>query len=172
MASKPLSDLYRLVSKRDVKDMIDLARHLSSEYPPLKVDEMSPPLHSGAKVDKIAQSLVPSHYVQDNVTTADGNCLFTAASLALCGCEKLSAELRVCTAIELATNTEYYKNHPVVMKCGLKTEGGKLCEISSIYYTTILSAHSSKVIEKSGFHAAISQEIITTTQNGSYSGLL
>ncbi len=111
MASKPLNDLYRLSSKRDfTKEMVDLARRLSSEYPPLNVNEMSPTLFSGAKVDKIAQSLVPSHYQQDNVktilTTADGNCLFNAASLALCGCEKLSVELRVRTAIELATNTE------------------------------------------------------------------
>ncbi len=128
------------------------------------------------EVDKIAQSLVPSHYQQDNVkailTTADGNCLFNAASLALCGCEKLSVELRVRTAIELATNTEYYKNHPVVMNCGLKTESGKPWAISSIYYATILGTLSSKVFEKSRFHVAILNEIMTTTQNKSFSGLL
>ncbi len=52
MASKPLNDLYRLSSKRDfTNEMVDLARRLSSEYPHLNVNEMSPTLFSGAKVD-------------------------------------------------------------------------------------------------------------------------
>ena len=58
------------------------------------------------------------------------------------------------------------------MNCGLKTESGKPWAISSIYYATILGTLSSKVFEKSGFHAAILNKIMTTTQNKSFSGLL
>ena len=63
----------------------------------------------------VAEKLVPDKYRQENIkpmkTKGDGNCLFNAASIALCGAEKLSAELRMRTINELVENLHFYKSH-------------------------------------------------------------
>ena len=47
-------------------------------------------------------------------TSADGNCLYNACSLALVGDESLAMCLRCLTSIELFTNAEYYASHNVL----------------------------------------------------------
>ena len=47
-------------------------------------------------------------------TTADGNCMFNACSLALIGDESLASCLRPLTSIELYLNAEYYSTHPYI----------------------------------------------------------
>ena len=63
---------------------------------------------SPERVDRLAEDLVPEHYRQVNVkpitTTSDGNCLFNAASLALCGSE---AERRTAVAYDQRTCSKY-----------------------------------------------------------------
>ena len=47
-------------------------------------------------------------------TTGDGNCLYNACSIALCGNESLSCYLRCLTSIELFLNSAYYAKHPII----------------------------------------------------------
>lgn len=44
--------------------------------------------------------------------SGDGNCLFNAVSVALCGAERYADELRVRTVIEMVMNAEKYKSSP------------------------------------------------------------
>lgn len=46
-------------------------------------------------------------------TTGDGNCLYNACSIALCGTEDLAAYLRCLTSIELYVNALFYASHPI-----------------------------------------------------------
>ena len=43
--------------------------------------------------------------------SGDGNCLFSAVSVALVGIESLAYDLRILTAIEIYQNVSYYANH-------------------------------------------------------------
>ena len=173
-SSSSLGDFYRLSSQRNFKDLVELARSLKSLYAPLKVEYMPRPQKvcqaridkvCQARIDKVAENLVPSHYAQDNVkpilTKGDGNCLFNAASLALCNSEKLSADLHVRTAIELATNLQYYKNHPALAKSGLKRRNGEPWDISSVYYATIFDVSSSKVFLTNSCYSRRAHENLT-----------
>lgn len=45
---------------------------------------------------------------QPILTTGDGNCLFNALSISVCGNESLSEEIRVRTCIEMVLNKGYY----------------------------------------------------------------
>ena len=47
-------------------------------------------------------------------STGDGNCLYNACSIALCGNESLSCYLRCLTSIELFLNSAYYAKHPII----------------------------------------------------------
>ncbi|KAL3891208.1 hypothetical protein ACJMK2_003471 [Sinanodonta woodiana] len=42
------------------------------------------------------------------LTTGDGNCLFNALSIALCGAESMCCEIKVRTCIEMAFNEQLY----------------------------------------------------------------
>ena len=44
--------------------------------------------------------------------TGDGNCLFNAVSVALCGIERLADALHVRTVIEMVMSADKYKNSP------------------------------------------------------------
>jgi hypothetical protein len=52
-------------------------------------------------------------YLNISRTTADGNCLFNACSIALCGTEDLAVYLRCLTSIELYLNALFYGSHPI-----------------------------------------------------------
>ncbi len=52
-------------------------------------------------------------YLNISRTTADGNCLFNACSIALCGTEDLAVYLRCLTSIELYLNVLFYGSHPI-----------------------------------------------------------
>ena len=43
---------------------------------------------------------------------ANGNCLFSTFSVALCGDNRYVDDLRILTAIELYLNSEFYSKHP------------------------------------------------------------
>ena len=131
------------------------------------------------KVDRVADSLIPEHYRQANVkpiiTRGDGtNCLFNATSLALCGSEKLSAELRVRTTIELVENLEFYKNHPILTLLAneFKTKNGSPWSVASLFDAIVFSNDSCAVCVKSGFDAALKCEARRTACLGTFSGLL
>lgn len=42
------------------------------------------------------------------LTRGDGNCLFNALSISVCGSERLTEEIRVRTCVEMVLNKEYY----------------------------------------------------------------
>lgn len=44
-------------------------------------------------------------------TTANGDCLYNAASLSICGHEELAPFIRILNAIELHVNRNFYANH-------------------------------------------------------------
>ena len=46
--------------------------------------------------------------------TGDGNCLFTACSVAIIGHESLATYLRCLTSIELFRSADYYASHPSI----------------------------------------------------------
>ena len=47
-------------------------------------------------------------------TSANGNCLYNAASLAVIGSERLSLYLRGLTSIELYLEFSFYSSHPLI----------------------------------------------------------
>ena len=47
-------------------------------------------------------------------TTGDGNCLYNACSIALCGTEKLAPYLRCLTSIEVFVSCLFYVKHPIL----------------------------------------------------------
>lgn len=46
------------------------------------------------------------------LSESSGNCLFSTASIAMCGDNSLSYDLRLLTAIELYLNSDFYSSHP------------------------------------------------------------
>lgn len=64
--------------------------------------------------DRIAQHYVNRYLPKDGKsvqTTGDGNCLFNAASIALCGDEGMSLELKYKCFLELVLNADSIQNH-------------------------------------------------------------
>ena len=124
LPSQAFRDLNLLSTAKNFTEIVTLAENLEPVYQARQLGEMRPLVFSKEKVDKTAETLLASHYTQENakpiLTRGDGNCLFNAASLAICGSDKLSIELRVRTVIELAAHQNYYLNHPTVLNCGLK----------------------------------------------------
>lgn len=70
--------------------------------------------------DDLGQALLPDDIPLSRQTsrlvayksTANGNCMFNSCSRLLVGDDSLSSCLRLLTALELATNGEYYAAHP------------------------------------------------------------
>ena len=176
--SRALVDLYSLSKTKTFTDLSNLASQLKNVYPPLglEVNRTDTWTFPSFRADRVSDGLLPDYYKQQDMkpiqTKADGNCLFNAASLALSGSDKLSAELRVRTVIELATNLEFYKNHPNVAKSCIKRRNEELWAVSSLYYAVIFGAVAAKVYETIDSNAAIQQEIKTAAFHGSFSGLL
>ena len=70
--------------------------------------------------DTQAQDIISTCYPNETVVpvavSGDGNCLFNAVSKLLSGNESLAKELRVRTAIEMATNIDMYQTDPKLIK--------------------------------------------------------
>ena len=65
--------------------------------------------------DTIAILLLPKDITGDFIpvkVTADGNCLYNAASVLVVGDESLTAILRLLTAAELYLHSDFYAHHP------------------------------------------------------------
>ena len=120
--------------------------------------------------------MLPSHYRQENAkpikTKTDGNCLFNAASIAICGSDNLSTDLRIMTTIELGTNSTYYICHPNIKNCGLTRRNGDAWDVEAIYYALIFCNPSAETYSARRFQAAFQQEIMGTAKYGTFCGLL
>jgi hypothetical protein len=67
------------------------------------------------RTDKIAMALLPEdipHSCVPKKVSGDGNCLYNSISVILIGNQRLSASLRLLTAIELFLNPMFYADHP------------------------------------------------------------
>ncbi len=67
-------------------------------------------------------------------TTADGNCLYSAASIILTGDERLTHLLRALVSIELITHADYYANHPHIREL---VDSGKEISLRSALRSTL-----------------------------------
>ena len=65
----------------------------------------------GAKRLQLQYDLFPD--MKPIAVYGDGSCLFNSASMALLGNQDMSEELLVRTVIEMVTNAEKYKKHPI-----------------------------------------------------------
>ena len=96
-------DLLRLVAYRENNLLPAIQYSHEFNRSELKLDFCSLS-YLDFKRDQISQDLQPV------LSTCDGNCLFNALSIALCGTEYLSAEIKVRTCIEMASARNYYVN--------------------------------------------------------------
>ena len=145
------SDLNFLSCQKTFSEFSGVCMQLEKFYPAASLKNACKDLNrivvdgTRRRIDTVAEKMVPDNYKQENIkpilTKGDGNCLFNAASIALCGTEKLSAELRIRTVIELADNLQFYKNHPSLEAAAreMKTKRGQSWSISSIYEEIIFS---------------------------------
>lgn len=127
-------------------------------------------------VDNTALMVLPKEDRMDDIkpikTTGDGNCLFNAASIAICKSETLGIELRLRTALELLTNADFYWSHPIVSSMDLTTLYGNRWPKEGIYDTVIFSNRAVRVHAREGFQRALQHEIYNTLHNRRYSGIL
>lgn len=126
--------------------------------------------------DRTAMSLFSEGALEEAIrpikTTGDGNCLFHAASKAICQTEVLSTELRLRTALELILNPDFYGAHPVITSFDTTTRSGSPWTKEGLYDAIIFSNDSSKALAKNGFESGLHHEICNTLYDGRFSGLL
>ncbi|CAH3188790.1 unnamed protein product [Porites lobata] len=84
--------------------------------------------HVGLEEDEMADALIPGDLLSSAEkykavkTTANGDCLYNAASLTLVGNESYATLLRLLVALELVLNADFYVQHP---KCTYFPAGGR-----------------------------------------------
>ena len=98
-------------------------------------------------------------------TSANGNCLFNACSIALTGNESLSSYLRCLTSIELFENAKFYANHPHPHKNGAFTSLKNA-------FAMCLSDAALTIFEQSDDIAAVLEEAKQTANNYTYSSMV
>lgn len=193
-----LKDLYRLELQSSCGTFPEIettAREIQLKYnhPVIgkygsEVSKVNMPIYL---VDKTAQSLLNP---QDIIslggkrlikTMPDGNCLFNAMSRAVCGKEYMANELRLCTALELTLNPEYYGAHPITKELKLTTHSGKEWPLNGLYdavvfsnddphvqHTRALGLAANRTDTTLNFQRAVEKEICGTFRNYAWSGLM
>lgn len=133
---------------------------------------------SRLKRDEVANKLLPSalkpHWAALQCT-GDGNCLFNAASILLCGSEQLSKVLRLRTCLELYKYRSFYAHHPLIHSLHIKcstSRSGKEYTPDTLFGCLCLTDESFTVLEKEGADAALRSEISATAKVGTYCSLL
>ena len=171
-----LASLLLLKSKPDdLRDLIDAIRPIYPEdtyWNHSLATDFS--LHS---FDLTAADLLPrtmSNHFAPLCSTGDGNCLFNSGSILLNGTENLSSSLRLFTCLELYLNEEFYASHPhiVDLKIASKSAHGNYYTVESLYDVLCFSQSSTDIFNSDGFTPALRNEIINTSGNKNYCGLL
>lgn len=180
----PCEDLHVLSTTRSFLHLQETAFLIKEKYnDPVDLHQIQKITFRPQEIDSVAVSILQGASVPDLKpvrTLADGNCLFNAASMALCGSSKLANELRLRTAIELVLNLDYYSKHPMVTnaKVSLKFNKKGSCSESryydaeAVFLAAIFSSEACTLINKHGFRCALEQEIKNTFRLGCFSGLL
>lgn len=176
-----LEDLKRLAASRK-----DFSQYLSLCY---TLEEGNGPVtfhlndHSASasqqRVDKVSLQIIPDSYKEPFLpvrSTGDGNCLFNSASIAICDDKRLAPELQLRTSIELAVYRDFYREHPVLRAANVQFQfrrhGIGVLSMGSLFDLTCFSAESERVHGKEGFEAALRSEVMITSVNYQYSGIL
>ena len=125
-----------------------------------------------SRIDGTASMLLNDKDCRDNIkpikTTGDGNCLFNAASSAICGNERLAVEIRLRTALELLAHQEFYGAHPAVAGINLTNRSGKKWQLEGLYNAVVFSRAS----DGDSFQTSLEKEICNTLHNYAWSGLM
>ena len=100
--------------------------------------------------------------------SADGNCLYNAASIALTGSEKLSPYLRRLCSIELYENAACYSDHPVIKS---QHDNGAFTSIKNAFAMCLSNSALSK-FEKHDAIAAIIEEGKGNSINYTFSSMM
>ncbi len=134
------------------------AENILSNFQPLlwaKMHDSDAPLKQ-RNIDATSKLLLPTDFNEwvPLSILGDGNCLYNAVSVSLVGNVSLAALLRMLTASELFTHSEFYAKHPQ-LKDFAKNSGYSLSAITSIFLSEDKSqsvfngkrANASKAIE-------------------------
>ena len=118
-----------------------------------------------SRIDGTASMLLNDKDSRDNIkpikTTGDGNCLFNAASIAICRNERLAVEIRLRTALELLAHQEFYGAHPAVAGINLTNRSGKKWQLEGLYNAVVFSRAS----DGDSFLTSLEKEICNTLHN-------
>ena len=95
-------------------DKKQLAIGLAREYAEERHNDDPDSAHDDWKQAMVLDKEDPGKDIRPIKTKADGNCLFNAASIAICQTEILADQLRLQTALELLLNPDFYGSHPVI----------------------------------------------------------
>ena len=152
-----------LVSKQDL---------LSSE-----TSRLQTPNHKALSRDlKFASCLIPNDIVQARdqsvvplKATANGNCLYNAVSIMLCGSEILSKVLRLLVAGELFLNATYYADHPLFHET-LGTNAS--LPFDTLFAISLTEAGGKKLSETCSKTEAVKAEALAALTNGNRSSLI
>ena len=151
-----------LVSKQDL---------LSSE-----TSRLQTPNHKALSRDKFASCLIPNDIVQARdqsvvplKATANGNCLYNAVSIMLCGSEILSKVLRLLVAGELFLNATYYADHPLFHET-LGTNAS--LPFDTLFAISLTEAGDKKLSETCSKTEAVKAEALAALTNGNWSSLI
>ncbi len=181
MARNPVEDLGYLYRARSFSHLQEIAVLLKSFYPdPVDLSGIEKVTFYSKNIDRVALSILKRENLDCQTTKpittlGDGNCLFNAASMALCGSAKLASELRLRTAIELILHIDFYANHPHVANAAIPVcnsrHKNENYTVEGMYFATVFSSEAATLLVKHGFRSALELEIKTTTRLGNFSGL-
>ena len=101
-------------------------------------------------------------------TSANGNCLFNACSIALTGNESLSSYLRCLTSVELFENAKFYANHPLIES---QHKNGAFTSLKNAF-AMCLSDAALTIFEQSDEIAAVLEEAKQTANNYTFSSMV
>ena len=173
-------DLKRLASlstRASFQEVVILAQQIKAFYDrPIDIENVGKFEMSVGMIDNTALMVLPKedwmNDIKPVITRGDGNCLFNAASIAICKRETLSVELRLRTALELLINADFYGSHPIVSSMHLTTMSGKKWPKEGLYEAVIFSNRASRILAEEGFQRALQEEIYNTLYDGRYSGII
>ena len=119
-ATTDLSLLKAMQEAISSSDIIEVKHQMAEQSAMLQATRS--PVHSkldnpkSYKVDELSQTIIPKTF-SNNIAVAiqgNGNCLFNAMSMALCGNNILANCLRCLTAGELFVHSDAYVHHPLL----------------------------------------------------------
>lgn len=173
-------DLKRLASlstRASFQEVVILAQQIKAFYDrPIDIENVGKFEMSVGMIDNTALMVLPKedwmNDIKPVITRGDGNCLFNAASIAICKRETLTVELRLRTALELLINADFYGSHPIVSSMHLTTMSGKKWPKEGLYEAVIFSNRASRILAEEGFQRALQEEIYNTLYDGRYSGII